>query len=67
MVRLRRSAVCMPGSNSRALERARSPPADVLIFDLEDAVASEAKQKARAQVAAGLRPAAVEAAKSSCG
>jgi|TARA_R110002072_G_scaffold76729_5_gene179737 citrate lyase subunit beta/citryl-CoA lyase len=40
----------MPGSNARALEKARSIPADALILDLEDAVASDAKTEARAQV-----------------
>lgn len=44
----------MPGSNARALEKARSLPADVLIFDLEDAVAPDAKVAARAIVAAAL-------------
>jgi citrate lyase subunit beta/citryl-CoA lyase len=45
----------MPGSNSRALEKARELPADCLILDLEDAVAPEAKDAARAQVAAAIR------------
>jgi citrate lyase subunit beta/citryl-CoA lyase len=40
----------MPGSNARALEKARTLPADALILDLEDAVAPEAKDAARAQV-----------------
>jgi len=44
----------MPGSNPRALERGRSLPADGLILDLEDAVASDAKQSARAIVRAAL-------------
>jgi citrate lyase subunit beta/citryl-CoA lyase len=44
----------MPGSNPRALEKARSLPADGLIIDLEDAVAAEAKEEARAIVAAAL-------------
>jgi hypothetical protein len=38
-VRPRRSVLYMPGSNGRALEKARTLPADALIFDLEDAVA----------------------------
>ena len=54
-IRPRRSALYMPGSNARALEKARSLPADVLIFDLEDAVAPALKQEARAQVLAALR------------
>jgi citrate lyase subunit beta/citryl-CoA lyase len=44
----------MPGSNPRALEKARALPADGLIFDLEDAVAPEAKETARAAVAAAI-------------
>ena len=54
-IRPRRSALYMPGSNARALEKARSLPADVLIFDLEDAVAPALKDAARAQVLAALR------------
>jgi citrate lyase subunit beta/citryl-CoA lyase len=52
--RPRRSLLFMPGSNPRALEKARSLPADGLIIDLEDAVAAEAKEGARAIVAAAL-------------
>ncbi len=48
--RPRRSVLYMPGSNARALEKARSLPADALIFDLEDAVAPDAKVLAREQV-----------------
>ena len=44
----------MPGSNPRALEKARTLSADGLIFDLEDAVAPEAKEGARTIVAAAL-------------
>ena len=44
----------MPGSNPRALEKARGLPADGLILDLEDAVAPEAKESARAIVSAAL-------------
>jgi citrate lyase subunit beta/citryl-CoA lyase len=40
----------MPGSNARALEKARTLPADGLILDLEDAVAPDAKELARQQV-----------------
>ena len=43
-----RSALYVPASNARALEKARGLPADMLILDLEDAVASEAKSSARA-------------------
>jgi citrate lyase subunit beta / citryl-CoA lyase len=54
-VRPRRSVLYMPGSNARALEKARSLPADGLILDLEDAVAPEAKASARDQVCAAIR------------
>jgi citrate lyase subunit beta/citryl-CoA lyase len=54
-LRPRRSVLYMPGSNARALEKARSLPADGLILDLEDAVAPDAKEAARAQVAAAVR------------
>ena len=54
-VRPRRSVLYMPGSNARALEKARTLPADALILDLEDAVAPDAKESAREQVAAALR------------
>ena len=53
-IKPRRSALYMPGSNARALEKAKSLDADVIIFDLEDAVAPEAKQTAREQVIAAL-------------
>ena len=49
-VRPRRSVLYMPGSNPRALEKARTLPADALILDLEDAVAPDAKETARTQV-----------------
>ena len=48
--RPRRSILYMPGSNARALEKARSLAADGLILDLEDAVAPDAKEMARRQV-----------------
>ncbi|GLK73815.1 CoA ester lyase [Ancylobacter dichloromethanicus] len=54
-VRPRRSVLFMPGSNPRALEKARSLPADVVVIDLEDAVAPDAKEEARARVAATLQ------------
>src|SRR4051812_23468106 len=53
-IRPRRSVLYMPGANPRALEKARTLPADALIFDLEDAVAPEAKEGGRAIVAAAL-------------
>ncbi len=49
-VRPRRSVLYMPGANARALEKARTLPADALILDLEDAVAPDAKVQARIQV-----------------
>lgn len=52
--RPRRSALYMPGSNPRALEKARDLPCDVIIMDLEDAVAPDAKEAAREAVAAAL-------------
>ena len=48
-MRVRRSVLYMPSSNTRALQKARTIPADALIFDLEDAVAPEAKESARSQ------------------
>ena len=54
-IRPRRSVLYMPGSNERALEKARSLPADGLILDLEDAVAPEAKALARRQVADAVK------------
>jgi citrate lyase subunit beta/citryl-CoA lyase len=48
--RPRRSVLYMPGSNARAIEKARSLLADGVILDLEDAVAPDAKAQARAQV-----------------
>ncbi len=53
-VRPRRSALYMPASNARALEKARTLPADVIILDLEDAVAPDAKKTAREQAAAAI-------------
>lgn len=48
----RRSVLYMPGANERALEKAKTIPADALILDLEDAVAPEAKAAARERVCA---------------
>jgi len=53
--RPRRSVLYMPGSNARALEKARGLPADALILDMEDAVAPDAKDEARAQVCAAVK------------
>jgi citrate lyase subunit beta / citryl-CoA lyase len=61
MTRPRRSMLFMPGSNSRALTKAGTLPADSVIFDLEDATSPDAKEKARSMVveriaAGGLAP-----------
>ncbi len=45
----------MPGANLRAMEKARTLPADVIVFDLEDAVAPDAKERAREQAIAAVR------------
>jgi citrate lyase subunit beta / citryl-CoA lyase len=54
-IRPRRSVLYMPGSNARAIEKARTLPADAVILDLEDAVAPDAKAAARAQVAEAVK------------
>lgn len=54
-IRPRRSVLYMPGSNARALEKAREIAADALILDLEDAVAPDAKELAREQVCAAVK------------
>ncbi|MGA6162862.1 HpcH/HpaI aldolase/citrate lyase family protein [Amycolatopsis magusensis] len=51
-MRPRRSVLYMPGANERALEKAKTLPADALILDLEDAVAPDAKEAARERVCA---------------
>lgn len=53
--RPRRSALYMPGANTRALEKAKSLAADMLLLDLEDAVAPEAKAEAREAVCAAVK------------
>jgi len=55
IARPRRSVLYMPGSNPRAIAKARSLAADAIILDLEDSVAPEAKASARAQVVAAVR------------
>ncbi len=50
-IRPRRSVLYMPGSNARALEKAKTLPADGIILDLEDSVAPDARETARQQVA----------------
>lgn len=54
-LRPRRSVLYMPSSNDRALEKAKEIPTDALIFDLEDAVAPEAKDVARTNAVAAAR------------
>ncbi len=54
MIRPRRSVLFMPGSNARALEKARNLSADGIILDLEDSVAPDAKPLARDQIATAL-------------
>ena len=54
-IRPRRSVLYMPGSNARALEKAKTLPADGVILDLEDAVAPDAKEAARKQVAEAVK------------
>ncbi|GAB1508476.1 HpcH/HpaI aldolase/citrate lyase family protein [Actinophytocola sp. KF-1] len=53
-MRPRRSVLYMPGANERALEKAKTLPADALILDLEDAVAPDAKVEARERVCAAV-------------
>jgi citrate lyase subunit beta/citryl-CoA lyase len=54
-LRPRRSVLYMPAANDRAVEKAKSLPADAIIFDLEDAVAPDAKPDARAKAVAAVR------------
>jgi citrate lyase subunit beta/citryl-CoA lyase len=54
-IRPRRSALYMPASNARAIEKARGLDCDVVILDLEDAVAPDQKAAARDQAVAAVR------------
>lgn len=54
-LRPRRSVLYMPGSNTRALAKARELPCDAVIMDLEDAVAPDAKKTARDNVVDAVR------------
>lgn len=54
IIRRRRTALYLPASNPRAIAKARELPADIIILDLEDAVAPEAKADARALAVAAL-------------
>ncbi len=53
-LRPRRSVLYMPAANDRALEKAQTIPADAIIFDLEDAVAPDAKPEARQKAVAAV-------------
>lgn len=53
--RPRRSCLYMPGANAKALEKAKTLAADVVILDLEDSVAPEAKEAARGKVCSAVR------------
>ena len=53
--RPRRSCLYMPGANERALEKARTLPADTLLLDLEDAVAPDAKLTAREAILSAVK------------
>ena len=55
LARPRRSVLYMPGSNPKALAKARDVAADALILDLEDSVAPEAKERRAAQVVEAVR------------
>jgi len=54
-LRPRRSVLYMPAANERALEKAQTIAADAIIFDLEDAVAPDAKPDARAKAVAAVQ------------
>src|SRR5690348_10532610 len=54
-IRPRRSVLYMPGSNARALEKAKTLLVDAVILDLEDSVAPDAKEAARDQVVAVVK------------
>lgn len=53
-IRPRRSILYLPGSNARAIDKARTLDCDAIIFDLEDAVAPEKKVEAREKVLAAV-------------
>lgn len=54
-LRPRRSVLYMPGANDRALDKAKTLPADALILDLEDSVGPDMKAEARAKIAAAVK------------
>ena len=53
-LRPRRSVLYMPGSNARAIEKARTLPADCIVLDLEDSVTPDVKPAARTQACAAV-------------
>lgn len=53
--RPRRSALYLPASNAKAIAKARTLPADIIVLDLEDAVAPEAKDQARAAAVEAIK------------
>ena len=55
VARPRRSALYMPGSNPKAMAKARELPADAIILDLEDSVAPDAKPEARDRIVEAVR------------
>ena len=55
MTRPRRSCISVPGSSARFLDKATGLNADQVLLDLEDSVAPDAKDEARANVAAALQ------------
>jgi citrate lyase subunit beta/citryl-CoA lyase len=55
VIRPRRSVLFMPATNARAIEKARTLPADGIILDLEDAVAPEAKERGRKQAVEAVK------------
>src|SRR5262249_13401339 len=64
--RPRRSVLYMPGSNVRAIAKARTLPVDCIVLDLEDSVAPEAKMAARVQVADAPQPGGVAPREAGC-
>src|SRR3954451_4971809 len=52
--RPRRTILSVPGSSAKMIEKAKTLPADEVFLDLEDAVAPDAKEQARSQVASAL-------------
>ena len=53
-LRPRRSALYLPASNAKAIAKARTLPCDIVILDLEDAVAPEMKDEARGAAVAAV-------------